>query len=196
MLVRRRTTWRSVVFNLLLFTFALCSSSAETKKPSCAACLSTGRAIERALSKNTGGEDSHQQQQQMQRRRGRSFPAFASEPAVAAALAAATCEEVRFFSSRLSLSRFLFCCFIEKKTGFYKERGKHSTKTQVPRRHRQSCLSLLAAHSAALADFFLNAPSSFSSPSHQRQQQLPSCTEELCVRLSGACRPHEVSGEL
>lgn len=112
MLVRRRKAWRSVVFNvfnLLLLTFAFCSSSsAETKKPSCAACLSTGRAIERALSKNTGGEDSRHQQQQMQRRRGRSFPAFASEPAVAAALAVATCEEVRFFSlSALSLSRAL-----------------------------------------------------------------------------------------
>lgn len=199
MIARRRTSWRSVV---LLFALALCSSAAaETKKPSCAACLSTSRAIERALLTNMGGEGSHRQQQQLQRRRGRSFPAFASEPAVAAALAAATCEEVRFFSLRFSLSRFFFC-FIREANLFSQRAMKankqqKNTKIQVPRRHRQACLSLLAAHSAALTGFLLNAPpSSPSSPSHQRQQQLPSCTEELCVRLSGACRPHEVSGEL
>lgn len=165
----RRRALSLVVFNLLLALFASTTTATAETKPSCAACLDTSRAVDRALSKTRGdsspmmsmGEDSQQQQ-----RRGRSFPVFASEPEVAAALAEQTCNE-------------------------------------VPRRHRQSCGSLLAAHSARLADFFLNAspsssPSSPSSPSHRRQQQqrLPSCTEELCVVLSGACRPHEVSGEL
>ena len=127
MVRRRRATWRSVIFNLLLFAVALLASfttaaaAAETK-PSCAACLSTGRAVERALSNDMGEVGSHhhhqqqQQQQQLQRRRGRAFPAFASEPAVAAALAPSTCDEVRVsswfpraFSSSSSSFRVLFC---------------------------------------------------------------------------------------
>ena len=89
----------SSTFSLVIVFFNLLF--AETKKPSCAACLSTARAVERALSGSTGDEDSQHHQQQ--RRRGRSFPNFTSEPAVAAALAQ-TCNEVRFFF-------FFFFCF-------------------------------------------------------------------------------------
>ena len=113
--MRRRPTWhRSVLvvfFNLLLlllflllllvlFTFA---STASEAKPSCAACLATGRAIDHALSKTMGKEmHSNAQRQQQQQRRRRSFPAFATESAVAATLtgpagAEVTCNEVRFW---------------------------------------------------------------------------------------------------
>jgi hypothetical protein len=207
----RRRALSLVVFNLLLALFTSTTTATAETKPSCAACLDTSRAVDRALSKTRGdsspmmsmGEDSQQQQ-----RRGRSFPAFASEPEVAAALAEQTCNEVRFpgFSSRFLLSLLFALYFFWAKEALLqepKQKKSNKRKEQVPRRHRQSCGSLLAAHSARLADFFLNAspsssPSSPSSPSHRRQQQqrLPSCTEELCVVLSGACRPHEVSGEL
>ena len=109
MLRRRVFSLVVAVFDLLFIIAFMTVARAETK-PSCAACLSTARAVDRALSRSMGEEeDSHQQQnqQQQQRRRGRSFPAFfASEPAVASALTAEQrCTEVRccflfFFSAR------------------------------------------------------------------------------------------------
>ena len=113
-MVRRRAISLVVVFNLLFLasTTTAAAAAAAEPKPSCAACLSTSRAVDRALSKKTG-EDSQQQQQQQQqqRRRGRSFPAFASEPAVASALLAEeTCNEVGWPSVG-PLSRFLLLPF-------------------------------------------------------------------------------------
>ena len=132
----RRRALSLVVFNLLLALFASTTTATAETKPSCAACLDTSRAVDRALSKTRGdsspmmsmGEDSQQQQ-----RRGRSFPVFASEPEVAAALAEQTCNEVRFpgFSSRFLLSLLFALYFFWAKEALLQEpKQKKNQQTQ------------------------------------------------------------------
>jgi hypothetical protein len=83
---------------LLLFAFASVSSTPPeaAKPPSCAACLSTSRALDRALQKEMNKNLQQQQQPHSSSRRGRSLPSFTTEPAVAAALAL-PCKEVSLF---------------------------------------------------------------------------------------------------
>ena len=147
----RRRALSLVVFNLLLALFASTTTVTAETKPSCAACLDTSRAVDRALSKTRGdsspmmsmGEDSQQQQ-----RRGRSFPVFASEPEVAAALAEQTCNEVRFpgFSSRFLLSLLFALYFFWAKEALLQE-PKQKEATNAKNRSLEDTANP-AAHSS------------------------------------------------
>ena len=147
----RRRALSLVVFNLLLALFASTTTATAETKPSCAACLDTSRAVDRALSKTRGdsspmmsmGEDSQQQQ-----RRGRSFPVFASEPEVAAALTEQTCNEVRFpgFSSRFLLSLLFALYFFWAKEALLQE-PKQKEATNAKNRSLEDTANP-AAHSS------------------------------------------------
>ena len=147
----RRRALSLVVFNLLLALFASTTTATAETKPSCAACQDTSRAVDRALSKTRGdsspmmsmGEDSQQQQ-----RRGRSFPVFASEPEVAAALAEQTCNEVRFpgFSSRFLLSLLFALYFFWAKEALLQE-PKQKEATNAKNRSLEDTANP-AAHSS------------------------------------------------